>query len=287
MVRNRSKSRERTPPHLPSLDVETNGNGSHSASLRGSHHSRVPEIPNQPLNTLLPQLDNDTEHPLAYYVTQNVVLKLADDRPPWLSVSKSSEKGVYDFFKNNTRFQTKLIDEFVKDALFLEISGMCASIMTETESSNQEEAKINGWLESQVITDEVYHLTEKIVWETLWDTARKMEKEDVDHLHETYRNEPPDENMLQILKKRYSTPLKPEEGKPLLTNNCGEIIYHLNKMMLKGTLMENYAIRKLQDLVITQVAGKVVLDEALKFMEDHMAEIDEEERIENPPRNAS
>ncbi|TRY64221.1 hypothetical protein TCAL_04644 [Tigriopus californicus] len=45
--------------------------------------------------------------------------------------------------------RTKLIDEFVKDALFLEISGC------ETESSNQEEAKINGWLESQVITDEV------------------------------------------------------------------------------------------------------------------------------------
>lgn len=62
--------------------------------------------------------------------------------------------------------------------------------------------------------------------------------------------------MLRILKKRYSAPLKPDEGKPLLTNNCGEIMYHLNKLMLKGTLMENYAIRKLQDLIITQVSLK-------------------------------
>ena len=32
------------------------------------------------------------------------------------------------------------------------------------------------------------------------------------------------------------------------------------------------------------MAAKVVLDEALKFMEDEMTTIDEEERIENPPR---
>jgi hypothetical protein len=32
------------------------------------------------------------------------------------------------------------------------------------------------------------------------------------------------------------------------------------------------------------VAAKVVLDEALKFMEDEMATMDEEERVDNPPR---
>lgn len=60
----------------------------------------------------------------------------------------------------------------------------------DTESSNEEEAKINGWLENHVITDEVYYQTEKIVWDTIWDTARKMEKDEVDQLEETYGNEP-------------------------------------------------------------------------------------------------
>ncbi len=37
-------------------------------------------------------------------------------------------------------------------------------------------------------------------------------------------------------------------------------------------------------MVCTQVACKVVLDEALKLMEDEMATMDEEERVDNPPR---
>ncbi len=37
-------------------------------------------------------------------------------------------------------------------------------------------------------------------------------------------------------------------------------------------------------LLCTQVACKVVLDEALKLMEDEMATMDEEERVDNPPR---
>ncbi len=32
------------------------------------------------------------------------------------------------------------------------------------------------------------------------------------------------------------------------------------------------------------MACKVVLDEALKLMEDEMATMDEEERVDNPPR---
>ena len=58
-----------TPPHLPRLGVD---NGGHSASLRGNYHSKVPEIANQPLNTLLPILKDGTLHPEPYYITQNV-----------------------------------------------------------------------------------------------------------------------------------------------------------------------------------------------------------------------
>ncbi len=60
--------------HLPSLDVEAPKNGGHhSASLRGNYHNKVPEIANQPLNTLLPVLKNGEIHPEPYYITQSVV----------------------------------------------------------------------------------------------------------------------------------------------------------------------------------------------------------------------
>jgi hypothetical protein len=63
-----------TTPNLPRLSAGA-GTSSQtpSASLRGKFHKKVPEISNQPLNTLLPILKNGAEHPQPYYITQNVV----------------------------------------------------------------------------------------------------------------------------------------------------------------------------------------------------------------------
>lgn len=68
-----------TPPHLPSLDRHdhrqnghTSGSGSGSG-LRGSHHSRVPDIAARPLNTMLPLMVDGSEHPEPYFMTPNVV----------------------------------------------------------------------------------------------------------------------------------------------------------------------------------------------------------------------
>ena len=67
-----------SPPQLPSLGTDQNGsngidNSQNTAWLRGSAHPKVPEITNQPLNTMLPILPNGTVHPQPYYITQNVV----------------------------------------------------------------------------------------------------------------------------------------------------------------------------------------------------------------------
>ena len=76
----RSRSQGGSPPSsLPSIRSGGGGGSagrspgggasSMSASLRGSHHSKVPDINNQQLNVLLPKED----HPEPYYVTRNVV----------------------------------------------------------------------------------------------------------------------------------------------------------------------------------------------------------------------
>ena len=48
--------------------------------------------------------------------------------------------------------------------------------------------------------------------------------------------------------------------------------------------MENYAIRRLQEKFIMQIAAQVLFEEGVKYMEQEMEEIDQRERIENPPR---
>ena len=51
-----------------------------------------------------------------------------------------------------------------------------------------------------------------------------------------------------------------------------------------NSLMENYAIRRLQEKFIMQIAAQVLFEEGVKYMEQEMEEIDQRERIENPPR---
>ena len=51
-----------------------------------------------------------------------------------------------------------------------------------------------------------------------------------------------------------------------------------------SSLYENYAIRRLQEQFILNVAAEVMFTEAVKYMEQEMEEVDQQERIDNPPR---
>ena len=58
---------------------------------------------------------------------------------------------------------------------------------------------------------------------------------------------------MKILREAYTRPLTSEEGENLTHLEWNKLLFHLNKFMQKGALMDNYAIKKLQELVITQV----------------------------------
>ena len=60
-----------------------------SPSLRGSKHSKIPDIANQPLNTLLPCNKDDSPHSHPFYLTRTAVLSIGEtERPPWEAVTK-------------------------------------------------------------------------------------------------------------------------------------------------------------------------------------------------------
>ena len=48
--------------------------------------------------------------------------------------------------------------------------------------------------------------------------------------------------------------------------------------------MENYAIRRLQEQFITQVAAQVLFEEGVKYMEQEMKDLDEAGKVDKPPR---
>ena len=59
--------------------------------------------------------------------------------------------------------------------------------------------------------------------------------------------------MLNILRDNYTRPLDPHTGKSLINHSWGELLYHTNRYMRRGTLAENYAIGKLQQRIVSQV----------------------------------
>ncbi len=51
---------------------------------------------------------------------------------------------------------------------------------------NKQEAQCLSYLDDHVITDEVYRCTEELIWEGLWDDARKVSKETMADLEDIY-----------------------------------------------------------------------------------------------------
>lgn len=190
-------------------------------------------------------------------------------------------------WKNNGKFRDRFLDEFIKDALYLEVSGLCSGAVTGALGRNKSEAKALEWLENHVVTDVAYQMVESLAFEAMWNEARKLSRDDADDLDAEYGDREVDPAVTRVLRANYSRPAAmaaPEASAVLAQCRFYELVYHLNRLMQKGSLVENYAIRKLQEQIITQVACKVVLDEALRFMEHEMSNLDEEERVDNPPR---
>ena len=59
--------------------------------------------------------------------------------------------------------------------------------------------------------------------------------------------------MLNLLREHYTQPLNYELGQSVLNHKWSELLYHTNRYMQRGSLMENYAIRKMQEQIICQV----------------------------------
>lgn len=271
---------------IPSLgDVDTSGNAA-SASLRGNYHNKVPEISGA-LNTLMPVLKDGSLHPEPYYITQNVVLKISDGvKVPWADNSRAKlTKSVADMFNDNVQFRNEVLLELIKDCLHMEVAGIVSSTLAEHKEKDREKGAIHAWLEDHVVTDTVYVATEDIVWEALWDQARKLKKREIQELEQKYvRKKNVDSHMLNLLREHYTKPLNCELGQSILNHKWSELLYHTNRYMQRGSLMENYAIRKLQEQIICQIAAKVLLDESMKCVEQEMTSLDEEERIDRPPK---
>ena len=108
-----------------------------------------------------------------------------------------------------------------------------------------------------MVTEAVYAATEDIVWEALWDQARKLKKRQTDELEHQMsrggRQQPQDGHMLAILRENYTRPLNAALAASLVNKKWAEVLYHTNRYMQRGSLMENYAIRKMQEQIICQV----------------------------------
>ena len=117
------------------------------------------------------------------------------------------------------------------------------------------------WLEFRAI----FMYNPFLFFQALWDQARKLKKREIDELEREFgsgggssRNKKQKSNvdrthMLNLLRENYTRPLNYELGQSILNHKWSELLYHSNRYMQRGSLMENYAIKKLQEQIICQV----------------------------------
>ena len=62
-------------------------------ALRGSHHAKIPNIPNYPLKTLLPETRDQVAPSRPFYLTQSKVMEV-EGALPWKEKAGQVERGL-------------------------------------------------------------------------------------------------------------------------------------------------------------------------------------------------
>ena len=195
------------------------------------------------------------------------------------TTERNNAENISNVWQTNDNFRQSILDELIKDCIHMEVAGIvsaalvvrklalkrhfilnerpCPIVLQERKARSREDAHINAYLEDQVVTDSVYLATENIVWEALWDQARKLKKRQIEDLEAGLAaSSKVDSHMLTILRENYMKPLSADNGgQSLINKKWAELLYHTNRYMQRGSLMDNYAIRKLQEQIIGQVSS--------------------------------
>lgn len=106
--------------------------------------------------------------------------------------------------------------------------------------------------------------------------------------------------MLHFLKDHQRQPPSLDQGKSIISHRWGQILLHLHRAISSArysvimpwlcsntgntSLLDNYAVRRLKEKIISQTATQVLFEEGVKYMEQEMEIIDKKKRIDNPPR---
>ncbi|XP_023344032.1 uncharacterized protein LOC111713417 [Eurytemora carolleeae] len=257
----RAHSTRSPPQRLETISASTK---SRSPSLRGSKHTKVPTISNQPLNTPLPVPKDGVPHPQPFYVTQGVVLKQVGDRPPWKQVNRQQEVQLLELWDSSEDLQKRVLKELLKDFLHEQIHTISSGYILGANARVQKDRQLLMWLHEEVIEPTVYDETELCVYEDIWDNARMLTESQAKPYEKLYEDHTPDSSFLSFLKDHRRNNITLDQGKSLY----GHKMY------------DNYAIRRLQELFITQLASQVLFQQGILFMEQEMKELDNDERIQ-------
>jgi len=278
----RAKSTRSPPQRLESLPTSTTD--SRSPSLRGSKHSKIPSITNHPLNTLLPTQSDGDKHPQPFYATQTIVVRIGDEKPGWKIANRKQGDKLLDLWNTSDRFRIKFLEELLKDCLHEQINSICSAFLVGANAKRKKDRSLLVWLQENIFEPVLYEQTEQNVYEEIFDVSRTLTESELKQYERAFADKEVDATFLTFLQDHHRRYLNNDEGKTIYNRKWGEVVYHLNKIIGKASLLENYGIRKLKEQFVYQIAGRILLSETLQYMQQETSEWDQSNRIEAPVR---
>jgi len=277
----RAKSTRSPPQRLESLPYTTTDR---SPSLRGSKHSKIPSITNHPLNSLLPVTQDGTEHPQPFYATQTVVLRFGDGKPAWKLANRQQGDKLLELWETSDRFRIKFLEELLKDSLHEQINSICSAYVVGANAKRKKDRSLLIWLQENIFEPVLYEETEHSVYQEAFDVSRTLTESEISKYERSFGDEKADETFLTFLRDHHRRYLTVDEGKTIFNRKWGEVVYNLNKIIGKASLLENYGMRKLKEQFMYQVAGQILLEQTVQYTNQETKLWDESNRIEAPVR---
>ncbi|XP_047498103.1 uncharacterized protein LOC125045073 isoform X1 [Penaeus chinensis] len=274
---------------LPRLESAQPGS---PQDLRGANYSKLKDRHKSQQSRekvmFLPILDGDEEHPLPYYTTGEVAFPALAE-VPWKTDEKRKLRAQAEIFNRDTRLQDALLEDLISDTIMEEIVATASVVLQESKYQEEEDQVIAGLIEEVLVMPEVQQQVYIIAWSLLYDTGRSLPHQeflDLKKREEELHLEPVAKEALlaHVLEgEDWADDLK--EEKILSEISWDILVFNYHRNLQENALSKNYALKILQEKMVSQAAGEEVFrDGLLDNLEEEFNSFDELEKLTAPPR---
>ncbi|XP_018022509.1 uncharacterized protein LOC108678566 [Hyalella azteca] len=278
------------PPALPRLPTPPGHERFRESAPLDLRSARYAKLPSNSSSHGLQYLDDDDDepHPLPCYSADEETLAPVTEMP-WVTEKKRRIQQRNEEWDQNPRHSDAVTEELLREAVDQQLAAIAKRAMRDEQREAEADRELGGIAEDEFLKPVVSNEINMLVWTVLYDMAREISPQGLEEMKKTYGKLDMDANSLNALANHilegqdWFNDMKDE--KVLSSTPWHLLVYNYSKKLQSDSLTCNLALNMLQENVATGAALAELMSVGLQTAaEDDLEELDELERLVNPPR---